>query len=66
MTERGFGGTISAAAVPGKALWDPSFAADLSKPVGSNMSYAHTPPTGARRAQWMNTFSTTEACVFQR
>jgi hypothetical protein len=51
---------------PEKALWDPSLAADFTKQGGSNISYAHMPPVGARRAKWANTFVTTEAVVGNR
>ncbi|MAY75841.1 MAG: hypothetical protein CMJ31_14205 [Phycisphaerae bacterium] len=41
------------------ALWDPNF--NLS-----NFSYAHLPTFGARRNQWANTFSATEAALGNR
>ncbi len=56
------------------ALWDPAFRAlpnDL--PIGGqqatdpgNLSYAHTPPFGKRRATWANTFKATEATLANR
>jgi type II secretory pathway pseudopilin PulG len=58
--------TPKAATNPGKALWDPSLGADFATPGGSNISYAHMPPVGARLAKWFNTFSTLEAAVGNR
>jgi prepilin-type N-terminal cleavage/methylation domain-containing protein/prepilin-type processing-associated H-X9-DG protein len=67
-------GAISAA----NALWDPKFhgtplpegtgsATNASSPAGiSNNSYAHTVFFGKRRAQWADTFSTTEAVFGNR
>lgn len=51
-----------AAVDPSKALWDPSFAADFSRP-GANQSYAHIRPLvdrADRPSIWKNTFNATE------
>ncbi|TVQ60628.1 MAG: type II secretion system protein [Phycisphaerales bacterium] len=56
------------------ALWDPAFRAlpndvaigtQLNTDPG-NLSYAHTPPFGKRRATWQNTFKSTEASIANR
>ncbi len=58
------------------ALWDPAFNGTPDDDTGrtgnghtdgfSNQSYAHLPPFGKRKAQWSNTFSTTEAAFANR
>ncbi len=56
------------------ALWDPAFKGppqrvDFQGSRGAdrgNFSYAHTPPIGARKKMWLNTFSATEAIVGNR
>jgi len=62
-----------AAADPAKALWDPQFrATPLDAAIGGQtvtdgaLSYAHIPPFGRRRAQWSNTFISTEPVVGNR
>ncbi|MBX3402626.1 MAG: type II secretion system protein [Phycisphaeraceae bacterium] len=63
------------AATPAQALWDPRFkgtalANDNQQGTDaanvSNNSYAHTVLFGKRRAQWADTFSTTEAVFGNR
>jgi prepilin-type N-terminal cleavage/methylation domain-containing protein/prepilin-type processing-associated H-X9-DG protein len=65
------------ASMPQNALWDPRFrgtpiaegsasAPDPASPNISNNSYAHTVFFGKRRAQWADTFSTTEAVFGNR
>jgi prepilin-type N-terminal cleavage/methylation domain-containing protein len=63
------------AAMPQQALWDPGFrgtptdsglATMYHTNNFSNQSYAHIPPFGQRKAQWSNTFSTTEAVFGNR
>ena len=64
------------AAQAANALWDPRFkgtplaetgsSADPASPNISNNSYAHTVYFGKRRAQWSDTFSTTEAVFGNR
>lgn len=41
-----------AAVNPALALWDPALSADFTSAGGGNISYAHIPPVGARRALW--------------
>jgi prepilin-type N-terminal cleavage/methylation domain-containing protein/prepilin-type processing-associated H-X9-DG protein len=66
------------AGMPANALWDPKFhgtpgnegnasATNASSPANiSNNSYAHVVYFGKRRAQWADTFSTTEAVFGNR
>jgi len=66
----------SGAADPQNALWDPAFKGtpDDQTITGSastpnedgNMSYAHTPPFGVRRARWGSTFNSTEPALGNR
>ena len=70
--------TPELAAMPANALWDPKFkgtpidvgvfsASNPANPVNiSNNSYAHAVLFGKRRAQWSDTFSTTEAVFGNR
>jgi hypothetical protein len=64
---------------PKLALWDPAFRADFTAAEsgagvqvgvwvggGSNLSYAHMLPSGARLAQWTNTFNAMEAVLGNR
>jgi prepilin-type N-terminal cleavage/methylation domain-containing protein/prepilin-type processing-associated H-X9-DG protein len=61
-------------AMASQALWDPRFrATPLDPAVGgqsaadpANQSYALVPPFGKRRAQWSNTFSSTEPILANR
>ncbi|HMN41955.1 MAG TPA: hypothetical protein PKE29_14015 [Phycisphaerales bacterium] len=64
-----------AAANPREALWDPNFRGtpeDVLGPDGkplagvANQSYAHTAPLGKRRAQWSDTYNSTEAVFGNR
>lgn len=54
------------AADPKLAMWDPAFSADFTAPGGSNFSYAHMMPTGARLDRWSPTFEATQAVVGSR
>lgn len=57
-----------------RALWDPAFKGppqrvDFQGSRGAdrgNFSYAHTPPVGARKKVWQNTFGATEAIMGNR
>ncbi|MCC6660081.1 MAG: type II secretion system protein [Phycisphaerales bacterium] len=61
---------------PVNALWDPGFAGVINetgtacglgrRSTNSNVSYAHTPPFGKRRAVWKATYATTEAVLCDR
>jgi prepilin-type N-terminal cleavage/methylation domain-containing protein len=61
---------------PSKAVWDPGFAGVTNengtacglgrRSTNGNVSYAHTPPFGKRRAVWKNTYATTEAVIADR
>jgi type II secretory pathway pseudopilin PulG len=52
---------------PGKALWDPAFAADFTGGKVGNFSYAHTLPADERlKKTWANTFQATEAAIGNR
>jgi len=68
-------------AAPGNgrgALWDPAFTGTPQDSMGGNLgiqygnvttgsvSYAHVIPVGARKAQWSNTFKSTEASMANR
>lgn len=50
-----------AAANPAKALWDPAFSADWTRPERGNVSYASMEISATRKAIWGNTFSATES-----
>ena len=66
------------APVPQQALWDPSFTGIRNQSASNNIgvnyngvatgsvSYAHTTPVGARKAQWTNSFNATEASLVNR
>jgi hypothetical protein len=49
---------------PAKAVFDPSFAADFTRPgAKGNVSYAHLQPFGERLNRWSNTFVSDEIVV---
>ncbi len=65
-----------AAIDPFNAVWDPGFAGVVNeagtavgngrRTTNGNTSYAHTPPFGARRKVWSNTFTSGEAVFANR
>jgi len=54
------------AAKPAHALWDPAFSVDFTSGKTGNLSYAHMPPMGPRKARWTNTFDATEPIIGNR
>lgn len=56
-----------AALSPERALWDPTFGADVTDPAKKgNVSYAHLMPFGDRLQRWSSTFMATDMQVGSR
>lgn len=55
-----------AAADPAKALWDPTFSSDFTNGKVSNVSYAHTLPSGPRLKQWATTLDASQPIIANR